>query len=168
MKITLTGYESADSFNSNISHIGKSMYDRGYLRRLICTTHRKKIGIDENIIIKEPLPLFGIHLALAMSWLYISRRIPDRYYNEVIFDLFSRSWVPTAAFGTVAAVILLFGLIPGTDPLEEEFQSFMERREHLQNYHERLLFRGPFDRKRLGRNPFSIPVSLEYQNPFEE
>ena len=85
-----------------------------------------------------------------------------------LFDLFSRPWVPTAAFGTVAAVILLFVLIPGTDPLEEEFQLFMERREHLQNYHERLLFRGPFDRKRLGRNPFSIPVSLEYQNPFEE
>ncbi len=94
MKITLTGYEDANSRYSNIAHIGKSMYNQGCLRRLICPMHRKKIGINEDLIIKEPLPLFGIHLLLTMSWYYISRRIPDRYYNEVIFDLFSQKHIP--------------------------------------------------------------------------
>ena len=90
MKITLTGYESADSLNSNIHHIGKSMYDRGCLKRLICTHHRKKTDIDENLIVKEPLALSGIRFLLSMSRHYISRKIPERYYNEILFDLFSQ------------------------------------------------------------------------------
>ena len=94
MNITLTGYESVDSYNSNICHIGKSMYDSGYLKRLIGTTHRKKIDIDEYLLVKEPLALSGIRFLLSMSWHYISRKIPERYYNELLFDLFSQRHIP--------------------------------------------------------------------------
>jgi len=87
---------------------------------------------------------------------------------EQLVGAFRRTWIPAAALGTVSVIILAVLLIPGTDPMEEEFQAFIEGREVLRKHHERLLFYGSFDRHRLGRNPFSIPVSLEYQNPFEE
>ncbi len=93
MKVTLTGYESVDSHGSNIYNIGKSIYDKGYLKRLICTFHRNKTDIDENLIIKEPLPLSGIRLLLSMSWHHISRKIPERYYNEILFDMFSQRYI---------------------------------------------------------------------------
>lgn len=94
MNITLTGYESIDSHNSNIYHIGKSMYDSGYLKRLICTTHRKKIDIDEYLLVKEPLALSAVHFLLSMSWHHISRKIPERRYNEILFDIFSQRHIP--------------------------------------------------------------------------
>ena len=94
MNVTLTGYEGINPHGSNIYNIGKSMYDRGYLKRLICTYYRKKIDIDENLIIKEHLSLYGIHSLLSMSWHHISRKIPERYYNEILFDLFSQRCIP--------------------------------------------------------------------------
>ena len=78
------------------------------------------------------------------------------------------NWIPAAAFGTLGAVFLLVLLSTPGHPLDDEFHSFLQSREHLQEYHERVLFQDSFERDRLGRNPFSSPISLEYQNPFQE
>jgi hypothetical protein len=104
-------------------------------------------------------------------WNRIEREITPSPRREVFspaIDWLKQKWVPTAAFASLLAMTALLIVFYDQDPMEQEFQRFIERREHLQRHHERLLFTGPFERNRLGRNPFSSPVSLDYQNTFEE
>ena len=91
MKITLTGFESADSYNSNIYHLGKALIERGTLNKIICkASYTKKSEIDNKFIKKESIPLAFTRFALHKMWRYISHKIPDRYYSEqILFDIFS-------------------------------------------------------------------------------
>lgn len=90
MKVTLIGYETGDSHGSNIRRIGESLYHRAWLEKIICTTCKAQIAIDQSLIIRQPVWLCGINSLLSVSWLYLSRRIPERYYNELLFDLFAQ------------------------------------------------------------------------------
>ena len=95
MNITLIGYEGIGGYGSIIYNLGKSLHERGYLHRLICKFSKKEnLKINNSMIVEEPIFLRCIHFSLLSTWFFISRRIPERYYNELLFDLFSQRNIP--------------------------------------------------------------------------
>ncbi len=94
MKITLIGYENLGSKNSNLYHIAKKFEEKGWLEKVICSFNGGKLDNLKDKVKSQPRALNSMNYLLYLSWLNISRKIPERYFNEMIFDFFAKKNIP--------------------------------------------------------------------------
>lgn len=95
MRVTIVGYEGMNSNNSNVYNIAKCLQRKDYLYRMLCPHFSQKCEIQAEKIIQEGNISRGLHAALLFSWHYFSRKIPERYLNETLFDNFAQRKMPT-------------------------------------------------------------------------
>jgi anti-sigma factor RsiW len=127
------------------------------------TSHRIAAQLTDQL----PSVIPGADLWYRIESQINPARPPTVWHN--LLSLFRRRWVPVSALAEAAGIIfiLVVLLIPRTNPVEVQFQTFIEEREILQAQHERL-FRSPFDRNLTGRNPFQKLRKINSRNPFQE
>lgn len=92
MKITLAGYEDIGRRHGSLTwYIGEALNKAGILRKVICRGYQDnpKVKIAPSLI-KQPFFGNKIFLALVALNYFVSDRIPSRYWQEVLFDLFTQ------------------------------------------------------------------------------